>query len=75
MALSKRDRLQVGAFQARFRLLSDVSPDERFLTAICETSDHRFDEAMEKHPELIDQWIERYGRKKNHTRDRQARNG
>ncbi len=58
--LTQRDILQVNAFRAAYKLLKDLPKDERFITAICQTSDDRFAEAIEKRPELIEQWMNEY---------------
>jgi hypothetical protein len=42
---TKRDVLQVRAFHAAYRLLHDLPQDERFITAICQTSDEMYEKA------------------------------
>ncbi len=51
------DRLQVRAFYAAHKLLSHLPKEERFLTAICQTSDERYAIAKKENPELVKQWI------------------
>ena len=43
--LTKRDILQVRAFHVAYRLLSDLTANERFITAICQTCDDKYDKA------------------------------
>jgi len=55
--LTKLDILQVRAFHAAYRLLYDLPVEERFITAICQTSDDAFimgDKAK------IAEWLENY---------------
>jgi hypothetical protein len=49
--------LQVRAFHAAYKLLYDLPPAERFLTAICQTSDDAFEKADST---LIAQWEREY---------------
>lgn len=50
--------LQVRAFHAAYKLLHDLPPAERFITAICQTSDDAFAKADKT---LIEQWEQEYG--------------
>lgn len=49
--------LQVRAFHAVYKLLYDLPPAERFITAICQTSDDMFAKADQS---LIEQWEREY---------------
>ena len=51
--LTKRDILQVRAFHVIYRMLSDLPSDERFITAICHTSDDNYEKADKA---LIKEW-------------------
>ena len=43
--LTRRDILQVRAFHAAYKLLNDLPIEERFTTAICQTSDDMYEKA------------------------------
>ena len=49
--------LQVRAFHAAYKLLYDLPPEERLITAICQTSDDKFEKADQA---LIEQWEREY---------------
>ena len=55
--LTKLDVLQVRAFHAAYKLLHDLPVNERFITAIAQTSDDMFAKADKV---KIEQWIEQY---------------
>lgn len=61
MIFTKRDILQVRAFHVAYRLLKELPVNERFITAICQTSDDRFKNA---NPALIAEWDIKYGRRR-----------
>lgn len=50
--------IHIRAFFAAYKLLKDLSPEERFLTAICQTSDDMFKKADKAR---IEQWELEYG--------------
>lgn len=56
--ITKLDILQVRAFHAAYKLLHDLSVEERFTTAICQTSDDMFAKADKG---KIEQWEREYG--------------
>lgn len=56
--LTKRDILQIRAFHAAYKLLHDLSVEERFITAICQTSDDMIAKADKA---KIEQWERKYG--------------
>ena len=56
--LTKLDILQVRAFHAVYKLLHDLPPGERLITAICQTSDDMFAKADKA---KIEQWELEYG--------------
>ena len=55
---TSRDILQIRAFHAAFKLLHDLTPDMRFVTAICQTSDDMFKMADK---DKILEWEREYG--------------
>lgn len=59
MAVTPTDRMQVAAFFASYKMLYHLSKEERFLTAICLTSDDRLRDAD---PALVDEWLRDYGK-------------
>jgi len=56
--LTKMDILQVRAFHAAYKLLHDLPVNERFITAIAQTSDDMFAKADKA---KIEQWVLYYG--------------
>ena len=65
--LTQRDILQVRAFKAAYKLLYDLPNEERFITAICLTSDEKFEKAE---PAKIKEWEIAYLRKaKRHYKE------
>lgn len=57
-----KDRLSLRAFHAFYRMLYDLPNDERFLKAICYSSD----EALSRAPRtLINKWIKKYSRRRS----------
>lgn len=56
--VTKRDILRLRAFHAAYKLLHHLSIVERFLTAICQTSDDMFKKADKA---KIKQWELEYG--------------
>ena len=55
------DRLQVRAFYSLYKArLSSLGSEMAFITAITDTSDNVFGEAMLNHPDLIEEWIKKY---------------
>lgn len=64
--ISKRDRsiVQVAAFKAIYKKLDELPPLDRFVTAISQTSDDLFDQAVEERPEMIKEYLTRIRRNK-----------
>ena len=56
----QRKFLQLNAFHAAHKLLHDLPSTERFVTAIVQSSDDLFDEAIERNPKLIERWLNEY---------------
>lgn len=57
---NQRDRLQVRAFFAMYKMLYDLPPDMRLAEAIARTSDEIFDKMLAQSPDRIEQWISNY---------------
>ena len=56
--LTRRDMLQVRAFETLFKhRVDEQGIDMAFASAITDTSDDTFGEAVLKRPELVEQWF------------------
>lgn len=70
----KYDKIQVAMFQALFKLrLPEHGADMAFASAIADTGDHIFREAVTKRPHLIMRWIRQYSERKNTAKKRLAK--
>jgi len=58
MPVTPTDRMQVAPFFAVYKMLYHLSKEERFLTAICQTSNDRLEDADLT---LVEQWLRDYG--------------
>jgi hypothetical protein len=62
LKLTLDDRIQVEAFKSFFRH-AEGTPEERFATAICKSSDDEFAHARKTNPGLYAEFCLRFGRK------------
>ena len=56
-------RLQVAAFHAAFKSGTEYDNNQRFVNAVCKTSDEKFKMAIKANPQLVDLWLDKYGLK------------
>lgn len=70
LTIKQRNRVQVCAFQAIYKALRNdgTTSEERFVTAICQTSDDTFATIAKNNPSLIRKWLKKYSRSKNETK-------
>ena len=63
------DRLQVAAFHAAYKSGTEYDNNQRFVNAVCKTSDEKFKMAIKINPKLVNLWLDKYGLKHKRGRD------